>query len=61
MKKIKMRRDMISKISINSMINLMLADVEILEDDEDDCLLMQKELQAWSGSGSNVEIRFIFI
>ena len=40
----KMRKDMISKISINSMINLMLADVEILEDDENDYSLMQKEL-----------------
>lgn len=39
-----MRKDMISKISINSMINLMLADVEILEDDENDYSLMQKEL-----------------
>ena len=39
-----MQKDIISKISINSIINLMLSDVEILEDDENDYSLMQKEL-----------------
>ncbi len=56
-----MQKDIISKISINSIINLMLSDVEILEDDENDYSLMQKELfehirqRLHDGSYSDIE------